>query len=105
MGIYIFTAEKLFKYLELDNQSPNSENDFGKNVLPAMLKTDNRFFTDNYVFVDNRVIDLCPRFYNPELTKVRSMGSIPFGGRYRIVDFALSNMVNSGSRLPPHPFQ
>ena len=32
----------------------------------------------------------------PELTKVRSMGSIPFGGRYRIVDFALSNMVNSG---------
>lgn len=32
----------------------------------------------------------------PELTKQRSMGSIPFGGRYRIVDFALSNMVNSG---------
>ena len=32
----------------------------------------------------------------PELTKRRSMGSIPFGGRYRIVDFALSNMVNSG---------
>lgn len=32
----------------------------------------------------------------PELTKVRSMGSIPYGGRYRMVDFALSNMVNSG---------
>ena len=32
----------------------------------------------------------------PELTKVRSMGSIPIGGRYRLVDFALSNMVNSG---------
>ena len=32
----------------------------------------------------------------PELTKQRSIGSIPFGGRYRIVDFALSNMVNSG---------
>lgn len=32
----------------------------------------------------------------PELTKVRSKGSIPYGGRYRIVDFALSNMVNSG---------
>ena len=32
----------------------------------------------------------------PELTKRRSMGSIPFGGRYRMVDFALSNMVNSG---------
>lgn len=32
----------------------------------------------------------------PELTKVRSMGSIPYGGRYRLVDFSLSNMVNSG---------
>lgn len=32
----------------------------------------------------------------PELTKARSIGSVPFGGRYRIVDFALSNMVNSG---------
>ncbi|MDE7301316.1 MAG: glucose-1-phosphate adenylyltransferase subunit GlgD, partial [Clostridia bacterium] len=31
-----------------------------------------------------------------ELTKVRSKGSIPYGGRYRLVDFALSNMVNSG---------
>ncbi len=32
----------------------------------------------------------------PELTKLRSIGSIPFGGRYRLVDFALSSMVNSG---------
>ncbi len=32
----------------------------------------------------------------PELSKRRTMASIPFGGRYRLVDFALSNMVNSG---------
>ena len=32
----------------------------------------------------------------PELIKVRSVGSIPYGGRYRLVDFTLSNMVNSG---------
>ena len=32
----------------------------------------------------------------PELTRVRSMGSVPYGGRYRLIDFALSNMVNSG---------
>ncbi len=31
-----------------------------------------------------------------ELTKVRSMGAVPFGGRYRLVDFVLSNMVNAG---------
>lgn len=32
----------------------------------------------------------------PELTGVRTMASIPFGCRYRLVDFPLSNMVNSG---------
>ncbi|MCH4239018.1 MAG: glucose-1-phosphate adenylyltransferase subunit GlgD [Oscillospiraceae bacterium] len=31
-----------------------------------------------------------------ELTETRTMGSVPFGGRYRLIDFALSNMVNSG---------
>ena len=31
-----------------------------------------------------------------DLTKVRTMGSVPFGGRYRFIDFTLSNMVNSG---------
>ncbi len=30
-----------------------------------------------------------------ELTGVRSLAAIPFGGRYRIIDFILSNMVNS----------
>ncbi len=31
-----------------------------------------------------------------ELTKQRTMASVPFGCRYRLIDFALSNMVNSG---------
>ncbi len=31
----------------------------------------------------------------PELTQKRSMASVPFAGRYRLVDFALSNMVNA----------
>lgn len=31
----------------------------------------------------------------PELTRVRSMASVPFGCRYRLIDFTLSNMVNS----------
>ena len=31
-----------------------------------------------------------------ELTLRRSVAALPFGGRYRIIDFALSNMVNSG---------
>lgn len=37
MGIYVFTWEKLRKYLEQDEEDPKSQNDFGKNVLPAML--------------------------------------------------------------------
>lgn len=31
-----------------------------------------------------------------DLTKNRTMGSVPFGGRYRLIDFPLSNFVNSG---------
>lgn len=30
------------------------------------------------------------------LTNHRTIGSIPFGGRYRLIDFPLSNMVNAG---------
>lgn len=32
----------------------------------------------------------------PELTALRTMGSIPFAARYRLIDFPLSNMVNAG---------
>ncbi|MBP5242110.1 MAG: glucose-1-phosphate adenylyltransferase subunit GlgD, partial [Clostridia bacterium] len=32
----------------------------------------------------------------PELSNHRTMASVPFGGRYRMIDFALSNMVNAG---------
>ncbi|HZJ78351.1 MAG TPA: glucose-1-phosphate adenylyltransferase subunit GlgD [Clostridia bacterium] len=32
----------------------------------------------------------------PEITNLRTMGSVPFGGRYRLIDFALSNLVNCG---------
>ncbi len=32
----------------------------------------------------------------PELTNMRTMGSVPFGGRYRLIDFTLSNLVNAG---------
>lgn len=34
----------------------------------------------------------------PELTTQRTMGSVPFGCRYRLVDFILSEMVNAGIR-------
>ena len=38
MGIYIFNANTLYKYLEEDEGDAESENDFGKNIIPNMLK-------------------------------------------------------------------
>ncbi len=32
----------------------------------------------------------------PELTRLRTIASVPFGCKYRLIDFPLSNMVNSG---------
>lgn len=37
MGIYVFTWKKLKKYLIEDEAKPDSSNDFGKDVIPAML--------------------------------------------------------------------
>ncbi len=37
MGIYIFSWPVLKKYLTLDDRDTSSENDFGKNVIPAIL--------------------------------------------------------------------
>ena len=37
MGIYIFSGKKLRKYLEEDEANSKSSNDFGKDIIPAML--------------------------------------------------------------------
>ena len=37
MGVYIFTWEKLRRYLEADEAGKKSNNDFGKNIIPNML--------------------------------------------------------------------
>lgn len=44
MGIYVFSFDKLKKYLTQDAQNANSSNDFGKDVLPAMLNAGERLF-------------------------------------------------------------
>lgn len=49
MGIYIFNKKKLFSYLEADEKDPQSSNDFGKNVIPAMLAAGEKMFA--YPFV------------------------------------------------------
>ena len=42
MGVYIFTYDKLRQYLIADEADPNSQKDFGKNILPAMLAAGER---------------------------------------------------------------
>ena len=38
MGVYIFTWKVLKQYLIADESDPHSDNDFGKNVIPAFLR-------------------------------------------------------------------
>lgn len=38
MGVYIFNWSVLREYLISDNQTPDSDNDFGKNIIPQMLQ-------------------------------------------------------------------
>ena len=44
MGIYVFNWQKLRQYLNADEKDTSSQNDFGKNVLPAMLAAGERMF-------------------------------------------------------------
>ena len=49
MGIYIFSKDVLFRYLKADAEDPASANDFGKNIIPAMLNAKKKMYA--YPFV------------------------------------------------------
>ena len=44
MGVYVFSWDKLKKYLIEDENTEGSANDFGKNIIPAMLNAGERMF-------------------------------------------------------------
>lgn len=44
MGIYIFNWKKLREYLLADDKDENSDKDFGKNIIPNMLKAGERMY-------------------------------------------------------------
>ncbi|MBQ8027389.1 MAG: glucose-1-phosphate adenylyltransferase [Clostridia bacterium] len=48
MGVYIFTWKKLRAYLLADEADPNSSNDFGKNLIPAMHEAGERLFAYHF---------------------------------------------------------
>lgn len=48
MGIYIFSKECLANYLIKDAEDPESSNDFGKNIIPAMLANGERLYAYSF---------------------------------------------------------
>ena len=44
MGIYIFNWKLLKEYMQRDAEDPNSSNDFGKDIIPAMLGNGEKMF-------------------------------------------------------------
>ena len=48
MGIYIFNWDILKKYLIEDEADPNSENDFGNNIIPNLLRDERRMYAYHF---------------------------------------------------------
>ena len=48
MGVYVFTWSKLRHYLTVDEADEKSANDFGKNIIPAMLNDGQRLTAYNF---------------------------------------------------------
>ena len=48
MGIYVFSKDKLLKYLTEDAEDPESANDFGKNIIPNMLKAGEKMYAYSF---------------------------------------------------------
>ncbi|MFY9559927.1 MAG: glucose-1-phosphate adenylyltransferase [Terriglobales bacterium] len=53
MGVYIFNTDVLIPVLLKDAEDPDSNHDFGKNILPRMLE-DYRVFSFNFVDENNK---------------------------------------------------
>lgn len=48
MGIYIFNWDILKKYLIEDEEDPNSDNDFGKNIIPNLLRDERKIYAYHF---------------------------------------------------------
>jgi len=49
MGIYLFNKDALLKELKIDADNPESYHDFGKDIIPQMLKTSKKVYAYNFV--------------------------------------------------------
>ncbi|MCR4337163.1 MAG: sugar phosphate nucleotidyltransferase, partial [Candidatus Omnitrophica bacterium] len=58
MGIYLFNKDVLLKELELDAKDKASSHDFGKNIIPSMLKNKRKVYVYQHVDENNN-----PRYW------------------------------------------
>ncbi len=49
MGIYLFSKNVLLSELEIDAKTQDSQHDFGKNVIPQMLKNRKKVYVYNFI--------------------------------------------------------
>lgn len=48
MGIYIFNWDRLKYFLYEDEKDPNSSNDFGKNIIPSMINSNDKVYAYSF---------------------------------------------------------
>lgn len=93
MGIYLFSTKFLRKYLEDDAKLRNSSHDFGKDVIPAMLRDRARLFA--YPFEGYwKDVGTIESLWQANMDFLADVPPIDIGGRWRIRSANLS--------MPPH---
>lgn len=113
MGIYIFNKELLKKVLIEDSEDPNSEHDFGGNIIPKLLDAGNRLYCyefsgvwkdigtiDSYYETDMALLDDEPLFdlYSEDFPMMSNSNIHPpqFIGPTGSVE---SSIVGNGARI------
>lgn len=66
MGIYIFSADCLEKALMEDHEKEESEHDFGKNIIPTLLKAKGRIFAYEF-FGFWKDVGTIPSYYHTSM--------------------------------------
>ena len=92
MGVYVFSWDKLRKYLIQDENTEGSSNDFGKNIIPSMLEAGERMFAFPF------------KGYWKDVGTIASLWEANLDIINPNVDLDLSNLCRKGySRAPEAP--
>ncbi len=90
MGIYVFSWDKLRKYLIEDEADPKSDHDFGKNVLPTMLNAGEKMFAYSF------------EGYWKDVGTIDSLWDANMDILNPNVSLSLKNVYSRNPMMPPH---